>query len=224
MCFFLSRKWELLKYEEKTTNENLEVFPEPVILEHIVMPNDTIQGICLRYRISQVTLRQYNNFSGNAFRSKKTLKIPVDPGKPVNVQADTDEILIQKFKNETGETTVEARYYLSENNNNLENAINSWRNDGNWVGQQLPRAIPCAAVSLTRPVIEQPQQTKSSNFVEVFEIDESDVVADTIASRTNAYRHQNTVAPFAVLSSIFDMHSPVGELDESSRPLLGVNG
>ena len=40
-------------------------FPNPSVLEHVVMPGDTIQGICLRYRVSAVELRRHNNFSGN---------------------------------------------------------------------------------------------------------------------------------------------------------------
>ena len=39
-------------------------FPYPSVLEHVVMPNDTIQGICLRYRVSAVELRRHNGFSG----------------------------------------------------------------------------------------------------------------------------------------------------------------
>jgi hypothetical protein len=39
-------------------------FINPSVLEHVVMPGDTIQGICLRYRVSAIELRRHNGFSG----------------------------------------------------------------------------------------------------------------------------------------------------------------
>lgn len=43
--------------------------------EHIVMPTDTIQGICLKYKMKPMKLRQINKFSGNSlmFAPKKLL-------------------------------------------------------------------------------------------------------------------------------------------------------
>jgi hypothetical protein len=38
-------------------------------LEHIVLPSDTLQGICLAYKISATRLRQVNQFSGNSLTS-----------------------------------------------------------------------------------------------------------------------------------------------------------
>jgi hypothetical protein len=39
-------------------------FTNPSVVEHVVLPGDTIQGLCLRYRVSAVELRRHNNFSG----------------------------------------------------------------------------------------------------------------------------------------------------------------
>jgi len=35
-------------------------------VEHIVLPSDTLQGICLAYKTNQTRLRQANNFSGHS--------------------------------------------------------------------------------------------------------------------------------------------------------------
>lgn len=47
-------------------------------LEHVVLPTDTLQGLCLAYKISATKLRMENNFSGNSLQmAPKKLKIPV---------------------------------------------------------------------------------------------------------------------------------------------------
>jgi hypothetical protein len=135
------KSWELKKYIQPESSPDQMVFEAPAVVEHVVLPQDTLQGICLRYRVSAVTLRQFNNFSGTAFRSKKYLRIPVEPGLPVNVQLSSQEILIQRFKNETGESEKEARYYLEERDWNLPGALAEWKGDENWMSQQLPISV-----------------------------------------------------------------------------------
>lgn len=49
-------------------------------VEHKVLPTDTLQGLCLAYKISATRLRMENNFSGNSLQlAPKTLRIPIDP-------------------------------------------------------------------------------------------------------------------------------------------------
>jgi len=48
-------------------------------IEHKVLPTDTLQGLCLAYKISAVKLRMANKFSGNSLiLAPKTLKIPIN--------------------------------------------------------------------------------------------------------------------------------------------------
>jgi len=48
-------------------------------MEHKVLPTDTLQGLCLAYKISAVKLRMANKFSGNSLiLAPKTLKIPLN--------------------------------------------------------------------------------------------------------------------------------------------------
>lgn len=47
-------------------------------VEHVVMPTDTLQGICLSYKVSSTKLRQANHFSGNSLTlAPKKLIIPL---------------------------------------------------------------------------------------------------------------------------------------------------
>ena len=102
-----------------------------------MLPEDTIQGICLRYGISVVALRQANMFSGNAFRSRKTLRIPIEKGVNIKLQKNEPELILQRFKNLTNEQTVESKYYLEENNYNLEIAYKMWVDDQKWTSEHV---------------------------------------------------------------------------------------
>lgn len=47
-------------------------------VEHVVMPTDTLQGVCLSYKVSATRLRQANQFSGNTLLlAPKKLIIPL---------------------------------------------------------------------------------------------------------------------------------------------------
>mmetsp|Transcript_2221 Transcript_2221/g.3032 ORF Transcript_2221/g.3032 Transcript_2221/m.3032 type:complete len:250 (+) Transcript_2221:144-893(+) len=97
---------------------------------HTVMPHDTLQGICLRYRVSAVEVRRLNLFSGNNIQFKKSLRIPIEYGAIHEFrQVETHEVLIQKFKNLTNELTEESRAYLEANDWCLEAAYSNWKSD-----------------------------------------------------------------------------------------------
>lgn len=47
-------------------------------VEHVILPTDTLQGICLEYKISTTKLRQANHFSGHSLLlAPKKLVIPI---------------------------------------------------------------------------------------------------------------------------------------------------
>jgi len=51
---------------------------EYIMMEHIVLPKDTLQGICIQYKVSATRLRQVNRFSGsNLLLAPKRLLIPI---------------------------------------------------------------------------------------------------------------------------------------------------
>jgi hypothetical protein len=48
-------------------------------MEHIVLPTDTLQGLCLAYKLSATRLRMINGFSGNSLQmAPKKLRIPTN--------------------------------------------------------------------------------------------------------------------------------------------------
>jgi hypothetical protein len=97
-------------------------------LEHVVLPTDTIQGVCLAYRLSPQRLRQANCFSGGSLSlAPKKLVIPLaGPGSggggggarvavPVRAQdTDSPEYKIRALQAELPDLSVsEARAYVS---------------------------------------------------------------------------------------------------------------
>ncbi len=47
-------------------------------VEHVVLPTDTLQGVCLAYKVSASNLRRANHFSGNSLHSApKKLLVPL---------------------------------------------------------------------------------------------------------------------------------------------------
>lgn len=47
-------------------------------VEHVILPTDTLQGLCLSYKISSTRLRQANHFSGNSLSlAPKKLVVPI---------------------------------------------------------------------------------------------------------------------------------------------------
>jgi LysM repeat protein len=126
-------EWVLFRmpYNESVGINTME-FSKPSIFEHTIMPTDTLQGICLRYRVSATVLRRMNMFSGNNIHFKKSLLIPVQGGCLIEFQQVTTEVVLQKFRNATQENAAECRLYLDEHNWNLEAALAAWRNDESW--------------------------------------------------------------------------------------------
>lgn len=165
--------WELKHFDDTVARDNEVVLSSPAVIDHVVMPSDTMQGICLKYRVSAVTLRQYNNFSGNSFRSKKSLRIPLEPGIPVSIQLPTHDVMVQQFKNITGEGHQESQFYLEEHGWDLREAVASFNGDVAWIENHrhhvrdvtpsapsapvmppslIPAATSSAAVPIRRPI------------------------------------------------------------------------
>jgi len=125
--------WYLVQLESPVPTPTGQVIAEePGVIEHVVMPSDTLQGICLRYRVSAVDVRRMNMFSGNNIQFKKTLKIPVAAGTPVVYQPNSPELALQIFRNATNEGPIEAKIYMEENGNDVQKAITAWRADNVW--------------------------------------------------------------------------------------------
>lgn len=148
-------EWVLFRLPvDETSGLNSMEFTKPSIFEHTVMPTDTLQGICLRYRVSPVTLRRMNMFSGNNIQFKKTLLISIEGGCMIEFQQNTEEVTLQKFRNITQEGVAESRLYLDEHGWNLELALAAWRNDETWIGDAEKEGMIIPPV----PVVDFPEE------------------------------------------------------------------
>ena len=131
----------MLRFERQEISSSLRmvaseqvVVDEPTVIEHVLMPADTLAGITLKYNVSATELRQANNFSGNKINfGRTTLKIPLRRrGQVVDVQSPSDPgVVLEKFRSITLEGDIEARYYLEEGRG-LEGAYELWKQDQEW--------------------------------------------------------------------------------------------
>ena len=116
------KQWELKQFDVPVNNDASEsqTFEQAAVIEHVILPQDTLQGLCLRYRVSAVELRRWNNFSGNNIKFLTSLKIPVEHNQPITIQDhDTPDVMLQRFKTRTHESTTEGMdmLYLRFNTN-----------------------------------------------------------------------------------------------------------
>lgn len=136
-----SRKEEMLQNDspsEKAAVENVDY------VVHTVLPSDTIQGLCLRYKTKPTTLRQLNKFSGsNLLLAPHKLIIPLSENCTLqNIQLQDKNC--RQYKMQTlmaevpGLTESERRAYLEMSDWNLDEAIASAKDDDEWEKSQCP--------------------------------------------------------------------------------------
>jgi len=125
------------------TNEGTPTIEEdkrPTFLEHIILPSDTLTGICLRYRCKPAELRRLNNFFGDNFRLCQKLIIPVKEGVNLEqLQQHSEVAKVQAFCNDSRLGPQEARYYLGAAGWDLASAL---RADRLWETAQRPPPPP----------------------------------------------------------------------------------
>mmetsp|Transcript_37687 Transcript_37687/g.80508 ORF Transcript_37687/g.80508 Transcript_37687/m.80508 type:complete len:541 (-) Transcript_37687:510-2132(-) len=116
---------------------------EPYVT-HVVLPTDTLQGLCLAYKISATRLRMENGFSGNSLQmAPKKLRIPAPPrvkGTTTTMMRTQDrtsaEFKLYAFVAEMPTMElVEAKAYLDLSNWDLEEALRSAREDDGLLGE-----------------------------------------------------------------------------------------
>ncbi|KAL7439167.1 hypothetical protein ACHAXH_009054 [Discostella pseudostelligera] len=143
--FHRSPSPSVLKNKFILTESNGEAY-----IHHVVLPTDTLQGLCLAYKLSATRLRMENNFSGNSLQlAPKKLRIPNNvasrggvnisnnnnnKGMMIRVQDTTSkEYKLYAFVAEIPTMElVEAKAYLDLSNWDLEEALRSAREDEGW--------------------------------------------------------------------------------------------
>jgi LysM repeat protein len=131
------------KPTEKVAVENVDY------LTHTVLPNDTLVGLCLRYRTKATVLRQLNKFSGsNLHLAPSKLIIPLGPdgqnllnaGKILAQDQTTPDYKLQSFLAEFPHLTQsERRAYLEMSDWDLDEAMKCAREDELWERDEKKR-------------------------------------------------------------------------------------
>jgi LysM repeat protein len=107
-------------------------------VEHVCLPTDTLQGICIAYKVSASQLRRANHFSGTLHSAPKKLLIPLSKQALrtgyIRVQStDTKEYKLHYFQAEFPDiTATEAKGYLELADWELKDALKSAKEDREW--------------------------------------------------------------------------------------------
>jgi LysM repeat protein len=107
-------------------------------VEHVVLPTDTLQGICIAYKVSASHLRRANHFTGALHSAPKKLLIPLSKQALrtgfIRVQdTDTKEYKLHYFQAEYPEiNSTEAKAYLELADWDLQEALRSVKDDREW--------------------------------------------------------------------------------------------
>lgn len=147
-----SKNVEILEATAVVEGKTLEdgVTPVPDFLEHTILPTDTFQGICLRYKITPLELRRANGglTSNNLTLMPSPLLIPMDPqawrqlraqgegeklaaAAAAEARSHSPEVKIQRLRRKFPKlAATEARCYLELNDWNLDEATKNAMEDG----------------------------------------------------------------------------------------------
>lgn len=108
-------------------------------VEHVVLPSDTLQGLCLSYKISATRLRQANQFSGSTLLlAPKKLIVPLSynalkSGQIRMQDRESREFKLYAFLAEFPEMkNVDAKEYLDKADWDLNEAIHLAHDDKDW--------------------------------------------------------------------------------------------
>jgi len=121
---------------EKATMRKINDDPLALYVEHYITPEDTFQGICLRYKIKPFELRRANGFTGENLKlMNNPLKIPrrdaiaervIDSSRSMT-QSEVIMVLLKECK---GMKRTEATAYLMLSDWDLAEALENARGDG----------------------------------------------------------------------------------------------
>ncbi|KAG5190900.1 hypothetical protein JKP88DRAFT_297360 [Tribonema minus] len=164
--------WAISACQAQGTEDTENAPPQPALpafLEHVIMPEDTLVGICLRYRVSKKELHHYNDFFGEHFRLCKVLRIPnkfTDVEAVAQLQPRSREVDLQRFRYESGLGMKEAAFYLETNDWSLALALLQFRGDTEWESAHVEGAAaaapPRAGANRHHQQAQQQQQQRSA--------------------------------------------------------------
>jgi len=110
----------------------------PEFYEHLVVPRDTFQGLCLRYRVKAHVLRKHNGLSSDCLRGLEVVRIPTDRKPTSSAAAAEDDLTtnaaaVQKLRRLVpGLGSIEAKLYLEDHEYSVTKALEAWKADEEW--------------------------------------------------------------------------------------------
>jgi LysM repeat protein len=138
---------ESVEAEEGASSPNTSSY-----FHHRIKPSDTLEGLCLRYHVTQRAVMKLNHLSTKKIQFLKELRIPLRSGQASPVMEEEEEAegnaerdLIQNFAQEASVSLREAKYYLQLSRYDFQEALREWRADEEWcqkneLGNEMRRA------------------------------------------------------------------------------------
>jgi len=109
------------------------------VVRHTVMLTDTLSGLALKYGVKAQDIKRANNLIGDSIFERKHLDIPNPTRLPESSELEgtlpksgREEIIICRFVAAAKCAKQEARYYLTDNDWDLEKALNLFFEDEEW--------------------------------------------------------------------------------------------
>jgi hypothetical protein len=151
-------EWELIQEivssphsveEEEEGDSNSSPTATGSFFVHRIRPSDTLQGLCLKYRVAQRAVMKLNHLSSTRIQFLTELRIPlrpdqITPPSPAEEETETEgeqsnaeRDLIQTFAQETGLTQQGAKCYLQASDFSYQEALQEWRADEEWCRAQV---------------------------------------------------------------------------------------
>lgn len=137
--------------------------------QHIILPSDTLQGICLQYRVSPVILRQINTFSSSSLLlAPKKLKIPKRHDIIVKEQnKESEEYKVHSIKAEFPILNEkEVRAYLELSGWIVNKALDELGDDLSWEKVANTKENSFAVISSIREKMNVVKAVKTSKLMQ----------------------------------------------------------
>ena len=157
--------------EEAAENEEEEVAKQDEFVYHRVTASDTLEGICVRYRVKPHQLRRWNAFPGNAFACLSELRVPrsVLPPGFVPQGAETIDEKVARLVRAAGAAgggggalgAMEARFYLEEAGADFDAALAAAKADLEWEESADAASAAGAALAVAQKPSAPPAPTGS---------------------------------------------------------------
>ena len=176
--------------------------------EHVILPGDTLQGICLKYKIKPRDLKRANpqvDVRDSTLRGLSVLVIPGDgPCQPRSLEVD-----VARFRTACPSLgSREARYYLSEADGDFDDAVARAREDTAWeivASSSKAKAPPPTAAKAAPSLPVATARCEPADVARAVPVASEAVVAEPLVTAEVAAPSPEATTVDSVLSFFFDV-------------------